>query len=116
MVKYISESLDATFSALSDPIRRKLLEQLTEGPATVNELADPFDISLPAISRHLKVLAAAGLVLQQRDGRLRHCHLVAGPIRNADEWIRNYRQFWDSQFSALDRYLESSKPTEELSE
>ena len=107
MVKYTDKPLDATFSALADPVRRTLLEQLAEGPATVNELAAPFDISLPAISRHLKVLAAAGLVLQHREGRLRHCELVAAPMQDAAGWISNYRQYWESQLDALDRYLRS---------
>ena len=116
MVNYKNEALNTTFAALADPVRRSVLQQLAEGPATVKELAAPFDISLPAISRHLKVLANAGLLLQQREGRLRHCHLVAGPIRNAAEWIRNNRQFWETQFGALDRYLQSSTPPEESNE
>ena len=113
MVKHYTHELDYTFAALADPTRRAILGQLAEGPVAVSELAQPFDISLPAISKHLRVLERAGLVLQVKAGRTRHCHLVAAPIRNAAEWVSRYRQFWEGKLDALAHYLETSVPKEQ---
>jgi DNA-binding transcriptional ArsR family regulator len=107
MVK--SESLDATFGALSDPIRRAIVERLTRGEASVGELAEPFDVSLPAISRHLTVLEDAGLLVRMKEGRTRRCRLVQEPMREALEWIASYGRFWESQLDSLERFLAESK-------
>ena len=112
MVKYYTHELDYTFAALSDPTRRAILSQLTHGPVAVTALAEPFDISLPAVSKHLRVLERAGLVIQVKQGRTRHCHLVAAPIRNAAEWISRYQLFWEGKLDALAHYLETQSPQE----
>lgn len=101
--------LDRTFGALADSTRRALLLRLSEGDATVGELARPFDISRPAISKHLRVLEHAGLVRRARDGRLSRCALEAQPMRDAAEWVEGYRQFWEAQLDSLARYLERDK-------
>ena len=101
-----SHRLDLVFAALADPTRRSILERLAEGEATVGELAEPFAISRPAISKHLRVLERAGLVRRTRDGRLSRCGLDAAPMRDAAEWVEKYRVFWESQLEALARYLE----------
>lgn len=97
--------LDTTFAALADPTRRAILERLAEGEMSVTALARPFPVSLPAISRHLKVLEGAGLLARRRDGRVHHCRLVGDPLRDAARWIRRYRAFWKRQLDALDEYL-----------
>ncbi len=113
MVKYCVPGLDATFSALADPTRRAILARLAREEITVSQLADPFPISLPAISKHLRVLERAGLVRQVKEGRVRHCRLVAEPMRDAVEWIERYRGFWEQQLDALAGYLERDKRDEE---
>lgn len=105
MVTIIDE-LDRVFSALGDPIRRAILERLARGEATVGELAEPFPISRPAISKHLRVLEAAGLVRRTRDGRLNRCRLDTRPLFDAAQWVDQYRRFWEQQLDALARYLE----------
>ena len=100
-----AKTLDRTFSALSDPTRRAILRILANGERTVTELAEPFRISLPAISKHLRVLEKAGLLKQEKDGRIHRCHIVARPLRDASEWIAHYRQFWEQSFDRLDEYL-----------
>lgn len=102
-------SLDATFGALSDPTRRAIVERLTKGDASVGELAEPFDMSLPAISKHLTVLEHAGLVERSKEGRTRRCRLVAEPMRGALEWIATYGAFWEGQLDSLERFLATSK-------
>ena len=97
--------LDATFHALADPTRRAILARLTEGEATVNELAAPFDISLPAISRHLKVLEAAGLISRGRAAQWRPCRLEAAPLQGLDGWLDSYRRLWEGSFDKMDAYL-----------
>lgn len=97
--------LDATFAALADPTRRAILARLASGEATVMELAEPFDISLPAISKHLKVLERAGLIARGRDAQWRPCRLEAAPLREVDDWIAHYRKFWEESFDRLDDYL-----------
>jgi DNA-binding transcriptional ArsR family regulator len=112
MVNY-SATLDATFAALADPTRRAILERLAQREATVTELAAPFDVSLPAISRHVRVLEAAGLLMRERDGRLHRCRFGAEPLRAAGGWIARHREFWEGQLAALDRYLKDTTPREE---
>jgi DNA-binding transcriptional ArsR family regulator len=107
MVK--GESLDATFGALSDPTRRAIVERLTRGEASVGELAEPFAISLPAISKHLTVLEEAGLLARTKDGRTRRCHLIEESMRDALEWIASYGSFWEGQLDSLERFLAESR-------
>jgi DNA-binding transcriptional ArsR family regulator len=102
------QGLDQTFGALADPTRREILISLGEGDRTVSELAEPFDVSLPAISKHLGVLEDAGLVVRKRDGRTRRCRLVAEPMQEALGWIAQYGRFWEAQFDSLEGFL--SKP------
>lgn len=113
MVKYSTESLDAVFSALGDPTRRAILAQLAEGETRVTELAEPHRMSLPAISKHLRVLESAGLVTKQKAGRVVRCSLNADPLKDAAEWVGHYRRFWEGQFDRLERYLEDVSPKPE---
>lgn len=106
MVNYSDSTLDATFAALADPTRRAILARLARGESSVTELAQPFDISLPAISKHLKVLENAGLLARSKDGRIRRCCVNPEPMRAATEWIERHRRFWEGQFDALARHLE----------
>ncbi len=108
MVKYSSSRLDATFGALADPTRRAILARLARRELTVGELAAPFEMSLPAVSKHLRVLERAGLLRQQKDGRIRRCRLDAKAMKNAAQWIERYRRFWEQQLDALARYLEET--------
>jgi DNA-binding transcriptional ArsR family regulator len=101
----LSDPLSLTFSALADPTRRAILARLSDGDATVNEIAAPFEMSLPAVSKHLKVLEAAGLITRSRTAQWRPCHLEAGPLKDADGWISRYRRFWEASFERLDDYL-----------
>jgi DNA-binding transcriptional ArsR family regulator len=96
-----SDILDRVFFALSDPVRRALLERLDREPALVSELAAPFDISLQAVSRHIQVLVRAGLIQQERTGRISRCRLDAGPVLNAAVWINRYSKYWQEQFDVL---------------
>ena len=98
-------TLDATFSALSDPTRRAILARLAMSEATVGELAKPFDVSLPAISKHLRVLEGAGLMTRQREGRIHRCRLVAAPLHAAAEWLLFYQRFWEGSFDSLADFL-----------
>ncbi|MCG2622011.1 metalloregulator ArsR/SmtB family transcription factor [Arthrobacter sp. I2-34] len=100
-----TDRLSMIFAALADPTRRAILARLTEGEATVGELAEPFDISLPAVSRHLKVLEAAGLISRTRSAQWRSSRLEAGPLREATAWMEDYRRFWDESFDRLDAHL-----------
>lgn len=104
-----AQQLDLTFGALSDPTRRSILSRLAEGPSTVGELAEPFDMSRPAISKHLRVLEKAGLVSTTRDGRVSRCTLDARPMQEAADWVVQYRVFWDQQLGALARYFEDQR-------
>ncbi|MCR9142837.1 MAG: metalloregulator ArsR/SmtB family transcription factor [bacterium] len=108
MPRVKSDKLDATFAALSDPTRRSILSTLSRGPATVGELAEPFDMSLPAISKHLKVLESAGLIRREKSGRNFNCSLQSDAMQEAAEWIAGYRDFWDRNLRSLDRFLKSS--------
>ena len=103
-VNYMDQ-LSQTFAALADPTRRAILARLASGEASVTELAAPFDMSMPAISKHLKVLERAGLITRGRDAQWRPCHLDAGPLRDVADWVGHYRQFWEESFDRLDKYL-----------
>jgi len=109
MVNYKDASLDSVFHALSDSTRRAILARLASGDALVTEIAEPFDMSLPAISKHLGVLEKAGLIQRHKEGRIRRCELNAGPLESASDWIRFYREFWESQFDSLAKYLDQKK-------
>ena len=102
-------TLDATFAALADPTRRAILTRLASGEATVTELAAPFAMSQPAISKHLKVLERAGLVTRGRDAQRRPCRLAAGPLREATAWLEDYRDYWEESFQRLDSLLHEMK-------
>lgn len=99
------DNLSITFSALADPTRRAIVARLAEGEATVNELAEPFQISLPAVSRHLKVLEGAGLISRGKDAQWRPCRLEPQSLKGIDEWLSFYRRFWDQRFDQMDSYL-----------
>jgi len=99
------DQLDAVFGALADPTRRAILARLTQGEASVAEIAAPFSVSQPAISRHLKVLEEAGLISRRRKATARLSHLEAGPLREATEWLSGYREFWDESYDRLDALL-----------
>lgn len=106
-----TEELDRIFGALADPIRRSILARLARGEATVGELAEPYAISRPAVSKHLRVLERAGLVDRTPDGRTSRCELDPAPIRNAAEWLQRYRSFWESRLDELERYVEDEATT-----
>jgi DNA-binding transcriptional ArsR family regulator len=106
-----SRTLDRTFAALSHSTRRAILARLAEGETTVGELARPFRMSRPAISKHLRVLERAGLVQRQREGRVSRCELDAEPMRDAAQWIERYREFWGDRLDSLARYLERQEPS-----
>lgn len=114
MVNYSAApgSLSATFSALADPTRRAILARLALGETSVKELAEPFEMSLPAVSKHLKVLERAGLITRGREAQWRPCRLRAKPLREVAEWAANYRRFWDASFDRLDEYLQKLKAKE----
>ena len=101
-----SDLLSSTFSALADPTRRAILARLAQGETSVTELAQPFKMSLPGISKHLKVLERAGLISRGRDAQWRPCQLKAAPLKEAADWISEYRQFWEESLDRLDDYLQ----------
>ena len=103
------DELTTTFAALADPTRRAILTRLAEGEATVNELAEPFPISVQAVSKHLKVLERAGLIARSRDAQWRPCRLEPAPLRDIAEWTERYRRFWDERYERLDGYLRDLK-------
>ena len=107
-----ADPLSATFAALADPTRRAILARLTSGEASVTELAEPFDISMPAVSKHLKVLEHAGLIARSRDAQWRPCRLDAGPLKEVADWVERYRRFWEQSFERLDDYLRELKMKE----
>src|SRR5262245_1940660 len=108
MVEHQSARLDRVFAALADPTRRAILSRLMQGTARVGDLAAPFTVSLPAISKHVLVLENAGLLARRREGREQHCRLVAAPIRDAAAWLERYRRFWLARLDALDEYLRTT--------
>lgn len=105
-----ADTLSQTFSALADPTRRAILRQLTGGASSVTELAKPFKMSLPAITKHLKVLERAGLIERGREAQWRPCRLRAAPLREVDDWVEHYRAFWEESFQRLDAYLKTVAP------
>jgi DNA-binding transcriptional ArsR family regulator len=115
MVKYQQDPLSASFQALADPTRRAILARLALGEASVGELAEPFEMSLPAVSKHLKVLEGAGFLTRKKDGRIHRCRLEPAPMKQAAQWIDDYRSFWEGQLDQLARYLEQNhtSPQEE---
>jgi DNA-binding transcriptional ArsR family regulator len=108
-----TDRLSTIFAALADPTRRAILARLADGDATVSELAEPFAISLPAISRHLKVLEQAGLITRSRSAQWRSSSLQAEPLREATAWMDHYRRFWDTNFTRLDAHLRRLQQSEE---
>ena len=106
------DHLSATFAALADPTRRAILARLVAGNASVTELAAPFEMSMPAISKHLKVLEHAGLIARGREAQWRPCRLEAGPLKNVADWVEDYRSFWEQSFDRLDDYLHELKKQE----
>ena len=108
-----ADRLNSTFAALADPTRRAILARLASGEASVTELAEPFEMSLPAVSKHLKVLERAGLIARGREAHRRPCRLQAGPLKDADDWLEQYRRFWEERFDRLDdclRELQEKEP------
>ena len=104
-----TDHLSSTFAALADPTRRAILARLASGEAPVTELAKPFDMSMPAISKHLKVLERAGLIARSREAQRRPCRIEAGRLKEVSEWVENYRQFWEQSLDRLDDYLKELK-------
>src|SRR5687767_7217122 len=103
------DALSSTFAALSDPTRRAILARLADGECSVTELAKPFAMSLPAVSKHLRVLERAGLVVQRRDAQWRPCRLEAGPLKDVADWAEHYRHIWEERLNRLDDYLKTLK-------
>jgi DNA-binding transcriptional ArsR family regulator len=108
MVNSRLQQLDETFFALSDPTRRAIVARLADGDTTVADLSQPFKVTAPAISKHLRVLERAGLLTQERDGRARRCHLMTEPLKEAAEWVEKYQRFWEGQLDQLEKYLEKN--------
>jgi DNA-binding transcriptional ArsR family regulator len=107
-----TDNLSTTFAALADPTRRAILARLAAGPATVKELSEPFAMSGPAVSKHLRVLERAGLIKRGREAQWRPCQLEAGPLKEVAEWAEEYRRFWDASFERLDEYVRHLKAKE----
>ncbi|HTM36695.1 MAG TPA: metalloregulator ArsR/SmtB family transcription factor [Terriglobales bacterium] len=106
----MTDQLSSTFAALADPTRRAILARLSLGETSVTELAEPFQMSMPAVSKHLKVLERAGLILRGREAQWRPCRLDAGPLKDAASWIEDYRRFWSAHVDALERHLDRMNP------
>ena len=116
MVKCSSRLLNRTFAALADPTRRRILEHLAHGDHCVTDLARPYAMSLPAVSKHLRVLENAGLVRRRRRGRVHRLKLEAAPMKQASQWIEEYRRFWEQSFDRLDEYLKKLQAKEKKHE
>ena len=114
MVKCSPRLLDRTFAALADPTRRRILQHLAQGDRCVTDLAKPHRMSLPAVSKHLRVLERAGLIRRRRCGRVHRLKLQAKPMRQAQQWIEEYRRFWEERFDRLDQYLNELQPNEKI--
>jgi DNA-binding transcriptional ArsR family regulator len=108
-----TDQLSVTLTALADPTRRAILARLARGEATVTELAEPFKLSLPGVSKHLKVLQRAGLIAQGRKAQWRPCRLEAAPLKDVADWVEHYRQYWEESFERLDDYLREMQREEE---
>jgi DNA-binding transcriptional ArsR family regulator len=111
----MQDQLSSTFAALADPTRRAILARLAQGETSVTELAKPFNMSMPAVSKHLKVLERANLIVRGRDAQWRPCRLDAGPLRDAASWIDEYRRFWEEKLDRLEDYLRQRKEKKEQS-
>jgi DNA-binding transcriptional ArsR family regulator len=109
------DRLSATFAALADPTRRAILARLATGEKSVGELAEPFEMSLPAVSKHLKVLESAGLIARGREAQWRPCRLEAAPLKDISSWVERYRRFWEESFDRLDTYLREIQSKEDTS-
>src|ERR1700758_2780110 len=108
----MGDQLSTTFAALADPTRRAILARLALGETSVSELAEPFEMSMPAISKHLKVLERAGLIARGREAQWRPCRLEAGPLKEVAGWVEEYRRFWEESFDRLDEYLQELQSKE----
>jgi DNA-binding transcriptional ArsR family regulator len=108
----MSDQLSTTLAALADPTRRAILARLALGECSVTELAEPFDMSMPAVSKHLRVLERAGLIARRRDAQWRRCRIDAGPLKNIADWTEHYRHLWEGRFDRLDDYLQELKAKE----
>jgi DNA-binding transcriptional ArsR family regulator len=109
------DQLSTTFAALADPTRRAILSRLLSGECSVTELAEPFDMSMPAVSKHLRVLERAGLIARRRDAQWRRCQIEAAPLKEVADWAERYRHVWEARFDRLDKYLQHVKAKEEKS-
>jgi DNA-binding transcriptional ArsR family regulator len=107
-----TDSLSTTFAALADPTRRAILARLVSGECSVTELAAPFDMSMPAVSKHLRVLERAGLIAQRRDAQWRPCRIEGGPLKQVADWTEQYRHIWEERLDRLDKYLQEMKAKE----
>ena len=107
-----SDQLSATFAALADPTRRAILARLLSGECSVTELAEPFDVSMPAVSKHLRVLERAGLIARRREAQWRHCRIEAGRLKDVADWTEHYRHIWEARLDRLDTYLQHVKAKE----
>src|SRR5687768_16632466 len=107
-----TDQLSSTFAALADPTRRAILARLLEGECSVSELAEPFDMSMPAVSKHLRVLERAGLIARRREAQWRPCRIEAGPLKEVADWAEHYRHIWEARFDRLDKYLKEIKEKE----
>jgi DNA-binding transcriptional ArsR family regulator len=112
----MSDQLSATFAALADPTRRAILARLASGEASVTELAQPFAMSMPAVSKHLKVLERAGLIARGREAQWRPCRIEAGPLKDISEWVEHYRTIWEQRLDRLDAYLRELKKEKTIKE
>ncbi len=110
-----ADRLSATFAALADPTRRAILARLLSGECSVTELAEPFDMSLPAVSKHLRVLEHAGLIARRREAQWRPCRIEAGPLKKGADWTERYRHIWEERLDRLDKYLQHANAKEEKS-
>ena len=108
-----TDQLSLTFAALADPTRRAILARLRSGECSVTELADPFDMSLPGVSKHLRVLERAGLIARTRDAQFRRCHIDAAPLKKVVDWAEHYRDLWEGRLDRLDSYLETLQSQKE---
>jgi DNA-binding transcriptional ArsR family regulator len=112
MVKYSPRTLNRTFAALADPTRRRILAHLSRGEQCVTDLAKPYNMSLPAVSKHLRILESAGLIRRRRCGRVHHLKLEAAPMQHAAQWIGDYRRFWEESLDRLEEYLQKLQAKE----
>ena len=112
----MTDQLSATFAALADPTRRAILARLASGECSVTELAEPFDMSMPAVSKHLRVLERAGLIARGREAQWRPCRIEAGPLKEVAEWTERYRKIWERHFDSLELYLQQMKTSEHKQE